>query len=61
MPNYLYECTNENCRHQFELIQGIHEEHIANCPRCSVKAKRIYTPINSTWNCGGAFGRSDNR
>lgn len=60
MPDYTYECTNENCKNQFTVNEPINNIHEANCPKCSEKAKRIYTPINSIWSCGGAFGKSEN-
>lgn len=59
MPSYTYECTNKECRYQFELIQSISEPHdFANCPKCSIKAKRIFSPILSMWKCNGAFGKN---
>lgn len=59
MPTYTYECTNENCKHQFEIIQRMNESHIANCPRCGVLTdKQIYSATNTLWKCDGAFGKS---
>ena len=58
MPTYTYECTNPECKYQFNKEESINDTHTANCPKCSIKAKRIFRPISSTWKCSGAFGKS---
>lgn len=32
MPTYVYEC--KDCKHTFELFQGINEEKLTQCPEC---------------------------
>jgi putative FmdB family regulatory protein len=39
MPTYEYECTK--CGHRFEYFQGIKEEPLKECPRCSSPVKRL--------------------
>jgi len=42
MPIYDYEC--KECKKQFEIQRGFHEEGDVFCPECSGKGQRIYTP-----------------
>ena len=39
MPTYDYECTK--CKHNFEEFQRITSEPVAECPKCSHRAKRL--------------------
>lgn len=33
MPFYQYQC--KNCQHQFEELQGIHDDPLKDCPACN--------------------------
>lgn len=39
MPTYEYECNN--CRFHFELLQGINEPPVKNCPKCGGGVRRL--------------------
>jgi len=46
MPIYEYEPIDqelacENCRGRFEIIQGIDEEPLSNCPHCGQMVKKV--------------------
>ena len=40
--NYTYQCTNENCKHEFTLDQNLNGKHEATCPKCNSDCKRIF-------------------
>lgn len=39
MPTYEYECNN--CKYHFELLQGINEPAVKNCPKCGSTVRRL--------------------
>ena len=39
MPTYEYECTK--CGYRFEFFQGIKDEPLKECPKCSSLVKRL--------------------
>jgi len=39
MPTYEYECTK--CGHSFEFFQGMRDEPLKKCPKCSGFVKRL--------------------
>lgn len=39
MPTYDYECSS--CGYRFEAFQGINEKHLAKCPKCNKKIRRL--------------------
>jgi len=39
MPTYDYECTK--CGHRFEYFQGMNDELLKKCPKCSSLLKRL--------------------
>ena len=38
MPTYEYRCTS--CSHEFEKIQRMSEDPVAECPECGAKSER---------------------
>ena len=39
MPTYEYECLK--CKYRFEVFQGMKENHLTDCPKCSSPIKRL--------------------
>ena len=39
MPTYEYEC--QKCGHRFEEFQSMKDAHLAKCPKCKGKLKRL--------------------
>lgn len=39
MPTYEYECNN--CKLHFELLQGINDSPVKNCPKCGGSVRRL--------------------
>lgn len=53
---YVYRCSAHG---KFELNQGIHDQHIADCPECDGPATRVFTPSiyyvpDCLWNKDGS-------
>ena len=44
MPIYGFKCINEECEvKEFDDWQEMHSEHVAWCPTCKKKGRRIFT------------------
>jgi putative FmdB family regulatory protein len=42
MPEYEHQCTNEDCKHEWEDFYSIHAEPPTECPKCHQQtAKRV--------------------
>lgn len=45
MPVYVRACTNEECRHEFEVYRRIAERlDPAACPRCEATTENVFRP-----------------
>ncbi len=58
MPIYEYECTK--CNHRFEKKQSFHDEPMAECPKCSESARRVFQPAPIIFK-GSGFYVTDHR
>jgi putative FmdB family regulatory protein len=58
MPRYDYECNS--CSNVFEVKQGFNDEPVAECPECTSKARRIFTPVPIIFK-GSGFYITDQR
>ncbi len=43
MPTYGYKC--EKCENDFEVIQGINDEQVMECPDCGGSTNRVFYPV----------------
>jgi len=57
VPTYEYECDSCNCR--FEQRQSFDEQPVANCPRCSHRAHRVFQLVPILFK-GSGFYCTDN-
>lgn len=53
---YLFRCPSHG---EFEVRQGMEEEHKAVCPECKAQGQRIYTPLGFYFNGLGFWGWGD--
>ena len=53
MPNYEYKCNN--CSHQFETFQSIHDDALTECPKCNGKIRRIIGNIGIAFKGSGFY------
>lgn len=61
---YEYQCSNEDCRHNFEIYESIHADALKNCPSCRLDSLKrvIHAPIirdKSTPKTVGALGEKN--
>lgn len=57
MPTYEYECAD--CKHNWEIDQGISEEKIKTCPKCNKDtAKRLIAGGTAFVLQGGGWGNT---
>ena len=54
MPLYDYRC--QNCSHELEVLQGINEERLNDCPECKKpELKRLASAPSFTFKGGGWY------
>ncbi len=58
MPTYVYKCAD--CGHQFEAVQGFHDDPHDTCPDCGGKVRRVIGNVGVTFK-GSGFYRTDSR
>lgn len=65
MPIYEFRC--ERCEHEFEIQQGMNDEHVSRCPECrSSKTVRVFSPPiislrSEQWHAGRSVGAPKQR
>ena len=58
MPTYQYQCPN--CKLNFDLRQSFNDEPLANCPKCHVLSRHIFSPVPILFK-GSGFYITDSR
>jgi len=53
MPTYGYRCGK--CGHQFEIIQRISDEPLAECPKCQGKLSKMLYPVGISFKGSGFY------
>lgn len=54
MALYLFNCATCNKDITLDIKMSEIKEEM-ECPECKGKLKRIYSPTNSVWKCGGDY------
>ncbi len=57
MPTYGYRCE---CGHEFDAVQRMSDEPVAECPECGKKARRLFFPAGIVFK-GSGFYKTDSR
>ena len=58
MPTYGYHCPS--CRTEFEVLQRMTDDAMANCPRCGAPGRRLFFPTGIVFK-GSGFYATDSR
>jgi putative FmdB family regulatory protein len=58
VPTYGYRC--EKCGHEFDAVQRMSDEPIAECPTCGARARRLFFPAGIVFK-GSGFYKTDSR
>lgn len=58
MPTYQYACTS--CSHRFEAVQSFSDEALTECPKCSGRLRKVFSPVGIVFK-GSGFYRTDSR
>lgn len=59
MPTYQYACSE--CGHQFETVQGFHEDSLNTCPDCGAQSlRKLFGNVGVVFK-GSGFYRTDSR
>ena len=58
MPTYGYRCGT--CGHEFDAVQRMSDEPVAECPTCGAKGRRLFFPAGIVFK-GSGFYATDNR
>ncbi|MDN5557846.1 MAG: FmdB family transcriptional regulator [Ruaniaceae bacterium] len=58
MPTYAYRCTQ--CGEAFDIYQRFDEDSLTECPACSGRLRKLFTPTGIVFK-GGGFYRTDSR
>ncbi|MGZ4665635.1 MAG: FmdB family zinc ribbon protein, partial [Frankiaceae bacterium] len=58
MPTYEYVCTE--CGQDLEVVQTFSEAALTECPRCSGKLRKRYSPVGVVFK-GSGFYKTDSR
>lgn len=45
MPEYAYECSNEECGFSFIIEKGMNEPDRKRCPKCRKKVNRVFESV----------------
>ncbi len=56
MPRYCYECENASCPTggEFDVVQSIHDDALADCPHCGGPVNRVVRPVGMAAPTGDA-------
>jgi putative FmdB family regulatory protein len=57
VPTYGYRCE---CGHEFDAVQRMSDEPVAECPECGKKARRLFFPAGIVFK-GSGFYKTDSR
>jgi putative FmdB family regulatory protein len=57
VPTYGYRCENG---HEFDVLQRMSDEPVADCPRCGTRARRLFFPAGIVFK-GSGFYKTDSR
>ena len=57
MPTYGYRCENG---HEFDLVQRMSDEPVAECPSCGSRGRRLFFPAGIVFK-GSGFYKTDSR
>lgn len=60
MPTYAYRCTNPDCAHTFDVVQGFHDAPVTECPVCGQPVRKVFSPVGVVFK-GSGFYRTDSR
>lgn len=59
MPTYEYSCNS--CGERLEIVQSIHDDSLADCPKCGAPGlRKIFGNVGVVFK-GSGFYRTDNR
>ena len=58
MPTYEYVCTD--CGHDLEVVQSFSDAALTECPQCSGKLRKRYSPVGVVFK-GSGFYKTDSR
>jgi putative FmdB family regulatory protein len=57
VPTYGYRCENG---HEFDLVQRMSDEPVAECPACGSRGRRLFFPAGIVFK-GSGFYKTDSR
>jgi putative FmdB family regulatory protein len=57
VPTYGYRCENG---HEFDLVQRMSDEPVAECPSCGTRGRRLFFPAGIVFK-GSGFYKTDSR
>jgi putative FmdB family regulatory protein len=57
VPTYGYRCENG---HEFDVLQRMSDEPVADCPRCGTRGRRLFFPAGIVFK-GSGFYKTDSR
>jgi putative FmdB family regulatory protein len=57
VPTYGYRCENG---HEFDLVQRMSDEPVAECPSCGSRGRRLFFPAGIVFK-GSGFYKTDSR
>jgi len=58
VPTYGYQCPS--CGTEFEVVQRMTDEAVANCPQCGAASRRLFFPTGIVFK-GSGFYATDSR
>jgi len=58
VPTYGYRC--ERCDQEFDVLQRMSDEPVADCPRCGGRGRRLFFPAGIVFK-GSGFYKTDSR
>ncbi|MGB3674758.1 MAG: FmdB family zinc ribbon protein [Candidatus Nanopelagicales bacterium] len=58
MPTYEYSCND--CGHQFDVVQSIHDDSLTTCPNCGGNLRKLFGNVGVVFK-GSGFYKTDSR
>lgn len=58
MPTYEYSCND--CGHQFDVVQSIHDDSLTKCPECGGTLRKLFGNVGVVFK-GSGFYKTDSR
>jgi putative FmdB family regulatory protein len=58
VPTYGYRCGT--CGHEFDAVQRMSDDPVAECPECGEKSRRLFFPAGIVFK-GSGFYKTDSR